>query len=399
MFIEKIDVFCTSPGRTFVTVRITTSDGVVGYGDSTLNGREQAVATYLRDHLVPMLIGHEDGAIESCWQLLYRGVYWRRGAITMAAIAGIDMALWDIKAKRANIPLYQLLGGRSRTGCLAYGHAFGKDIPNLVEHAHGLLEQGFKAVRLQAGIPGHDSNYGVPLPNQVDQGNLPVTEYWDTPSYLRFIPEVFSAARSELGEEVHLLHDSHHRLRPIEAARLAQDLEPYRLFWLEDCVPAENQEVYRLIRSKTVTPLAVGEVFNTVWDAQTLVTEQLIDYLRMSITHGGGITAMRKIFDFASIYQVRSGIHGPEDVSPIGMAAAIHLDTALHNFGIQEYSGYQSLSMDVFTPDFTFESGMLFPGEAPGLGVSYDEELANAYPYERSYLPINRLRDGSVHDW
>ena len=133
-------------------------------------------------------------------------------------------------------------------------------------------------------------------------------------------------------------------MTPIQAAQLGKALEPYDLFWLEDCTPAENQEALRLVRQHTTTPLAIGEIFNTVWDYQTLIREQLIDYVRSAVTHTGGITALRRLLDYAAQYQIKSGIHGPTDISPVGMAAALHLDLAIHNFGIQEYMQHGALT-------------------------------------------------------
>ncbi|MFE3253906.1 D-mannonate dehydratase ManD [Streptomyces sp. NPDC059209] len=406
MKIVDAKVVVTSPGRNFVTLKITTDDGLTGLGDATLNGRELSVVSYLRDHVVPLLIGLDPHRIEDIWQSLYRGAYWRRGPVTMAAIAAVDVALWDIKAKAAELPLYQLLGGASRERVGTYGHASGRDLPELFDSIRERLAQGYPAVRVQTGVPGLKTVYGVGGSAAVaaDAGSAsahprPVVEDWDTAAYLRHLPSVFEAVRSEFGAELPLLHDAHHRLTPIEAARLGKDLEPYRLFWLEDCTPAENQEALRLVRRHTTTPLAVGEVFNTVYDYQTLVTEQLIDYVRSAVTHFGGVSPLRKLFDFAAQYQIKSAIHGPEDISPVGMAAAVHLDLAVHNFGIQEYSGHTPLTERVFRHAYTFTDGHLHPGEAPGIGVELDEELAAAHPYDPAYLPVNRLQDGTVHDW
>jgi mannonate dehydratase len=401
MRIEVADVLVTSPGRNFVTLKIVTDDGVVGYGDGTLNGRELAVASYLRDHVAPLLIGRDPHRIEDTWQYLYRGAYWRRGPVTMAAIAAVDVALWDIKGKVAGLPLYQLLGGASRSAVRAYGHAGGRDVAELLDAVRARQADGYTAIRVQCGVPGLDRMYAVPRPGSGPGTAVagPEVEEWDTAAYLRFLPSVFEAVRAEFGPELPLLHDAHHRLTPIEAARLGRSLEPYDLFWLEDVTPAENQEALRLVRSHTVTPLAIGEVFNTVWDYQTLIREQLIDYVRSSVTHTGGITALRRIFDFAAQYQIRAAIHGPADISPVGMAAGLHLDLAVHNFGIQEYAPHPPETFDVFHVGYRFESGYLHPGEAPGLGVTLDERAAGAYPYAPGYLPVNTLRDGTVHDW
>ncbi|MGI5144170.1 MULTISPECIES: D-mannonate dehydratase ManD [unclassified Streptomyces] len=404
MKIVDAKVVVTRPGRNFVTLKLTTDDGLTGLGDATLNGRELAVVSYLQDHVAPLVIGADPHRIEDTWQSLYRGAYWRRGPVTMAAIAAVDVALWDIKAKVAGLPLYQLLGGASRERLLAYGHASGQDIPELLDSVRARLDEGYRAVRIQTGIPGLKAVYGVHTTDAdsapvLHQQARPLVEDWDTPSYLSHMPTVFEAVRHEFGPELPLLHDAHHRLTPLQAAQLGKDLEPYRLFWLEDCTPAENQEALRLVRHHTTTPLAIGEVFNTVHDYRTLITEQLIDYVRSAVTHFGGVTPLRKLFDLAAVYQIKSAVHGPEDISPVGMAAALHLDLAIHNFGIQEFSGHSPLTAEVFQHDYTFADGYLHPGEAPGIGVDMDESLAAAHPYERAYLPVNRLQDGTVHDW
>ncbi|MFJ7629584.1 D-mannonate dehydratase ManD [Streptomyces sp. NPDC097595] len=404
MKIVDAKVVVTSPGRNFVTLKLTTDEGVTGLGDATLNGRELAVVSYLNDHVTPLLTGRDPHRVEDTWQYLYRGAYWRRGPVTMAAIAAVDTALWDIKAKVAGLPLYQLLGGAARDRVRTYGHAHGRDLPELLDSVRARLAQGYPAVRIQSGVPGLEAVYGVRNTSSdgvqvLHQQARPMVEDWDTDAYLRHVPTVFEAVRAEFGPELPLLHDAHHRLTPIQAARLAKDLEPYRPFWLEDCTPAENQEGLRLVRRHSTTPLAIGEVFNTVYDYQTLITEQLIDYVRSAVTHFGGVTPLRKLFDFAAQHQIKSAIHGPEDISPVGMAAAIHLGLAVHNFGIQEYSGHTPLTAEVFPHAYTFIDGHLHPGQESGLGVELDEELAAAHPYEAAYLPVNRLQDGTIHDW
>lgn len=409
MKIEKVDVVVSSPDRNFVTLRITTDDGLVGLGDGTLNGREYAVASYLENHVAPLLIGRDAHRIEDTWQYLYRGAYWRRGPVTMAAIAAVDIALWDIKAKAANLPLYQLLGGASRDGIRAYGHASGLDLPELFDSIREHQALGYTAIRVQTGVPGLGSVYGVASSPVVGgkrydyeparRTALPVEESWDTAAYLRHVPGVFEAVRNEFGSELTLLHDGHHRMTPIQAAKLGKSLEPYDLFWLEDCTPAENQEALRLVRQHTVIPLAIGEVFNSVWDYQTLITEQLIDYVRSAVTHTGGISALKKIMDFAAQYQIKSGIHGPTDISPVGMAAALHLDLAIHNFGIQEYMRHGDATNEVFIQSFRFKDGYLHPGDEPGHGVTLNDEAISKYPYQGAYLPVNRLQDGTIHDW
>ncbi|HEX8585399.1 MAG TPA: D-mannonate dehydratase ManD [Allosphingosinicella sp.] len=392
----------TCPGRNFVTLKIETEDGVTGLGDATLNGRELAVESYLTDHIIPCLIGRDAHRIEDVWQYLYRGAYWRRGPVTMTAIAAVDMALWDIKGKLAGLPVYQLLGGAAREGVMVYGHANGVSIEDTVAEAERYAKAGYKAIRLQSGVPGLASTYGVSKDRMFYEpadAELPTENLWSTEKYMRVVPELFAAARDRLGWDVHLLHDVHHRLKPIEAARLGKDLEPYRPFWMEDAVPADNQESFRLIRQHTTTPLAVGEIFNSIWDAKQLISEQLIDYIRATVVHAGGITHLRRIAAFADMYNVRTGCHGATDLSPVAMAAALHFDLSVPNFGIQEYMRHTDATDAVFPHSYSFKEGSLHPGDAPGLGVDIDEELAATYPYKRAYLPVNRLEDGSMHDW
>jgi mannonate dehydratase len=395
-------VLVTCPGRNFVTLKILTDEGLFGLGDATLNGRELAVASYLSDHVIPCILGRDPFQTEDLWQYLYRGAYWRRGPVTMTAIAAVDMALWDIKGKALNTPAYNLLGGKSRTGVMVYGHANGRDIAETVDAVGKYKDLGYLAVRAQSGIPGLPSTYGVAgdkLFYEPAEKGLPPENLWSTEKYLLHVPKLFEALRVKHGEELHLLHDVHHRLTPIEAARLGKELEPYHLFWLEDPVAAELQESFRIIRRHTTTPLAVGEVFNAVWDAHILITEQLIDYIRMTVVHGGGITHLKKIASLAEIYHVRTGCHGATDLSPVAMAAALHFDISVNNFGIQEYMRHSPQTDEVFPHAYFFKDGFLHPGDAPGLGVDYDENLAGQYKYERAYLPVNRKLDGTLFNW
>jgi mannonate dehydratase len=371
--ITEARVIITSPGRNYVTLKITTSDGVVGWGDATLNGREIAVAAYLTEHVCPLLVGRDPARIEDAWQLLYKGAYWRRGPVTMTSIAAVDMALWDIKGKVAGLPVYQLLGGAARNGVLVYCHASGPDVPALLDDVERHLDQGYLAVRAQAAVPGLEGTYGVPAPDgklyEPASAALPAEHLWDTGPYLRFAPEMLGAVRERFGFDFHLLHDVHHRLSPTEAGRLGRDLEPHRLFWLEDPTPAEDQSAFRVIRQHTTTPLAAGEVFNSIWDC------------------------------LADLYGVRTGSHGPGDLSPVAMAAALHVDLSVPNFGIQEYMGHREPAGEVFRTTYTFADGYLHPGDAPGLGVDVDEDAAVRFPYDPRQLPVNRRLDGSVHDW
>lgn len=402
MKITSAKVIVCSPSRNFVTLKIVTDEGIYGLGDATLNGREKAVVTYLEEYCIPCLIGKDPFQIEDIWHYFYRGVYWRRGSVTMTAIAAIDMALWDIKGKALNTPVYNLIGGKSREKVLVYAHANGTDIEEAIDQVGKSIDNGFLAVRAQCGIPRIDDIYGVSKgdkPYEPAIRGLPKESLWETEKYLNHIPKLFDRLRQQHGDDVHLLHDAHHRCTPIEAARLAKDLEPYHLFWIEDAVSGELQEGLRLVRKHSVTPLAIGEVFNSIYDYTILITEQLIDYIRMSIVHGGGITHLLKVAAMASIYHIKTGFHGATDLSPVNMAAALHFDLTINNFGIQEYMPHQPIVNEVFKTNYHYDKGYLFIDNSPGLGIDIDEKAAKKFPYQRAYLPINRKTDGTLFHW
>ncbi|HXZ10697.1 MAG TPA: D-mannonate dehydratase ManD [Paraburkholderia sp.] len=404
MKIFDVKTIVTAPaGIRLVVVKVLTNEpGLYGLGCATFTQRARVVETAVDKYLKPFLVGKDPLQIEDIYQSSFVSSYWRNGPVLGNAISGVDMALWDILGKLAGMPVYQLLGGKSRDGLMVYGHANGRDHEEAIDAVHRHIDEGYQAIRVQSGVPGLEKVYGVGKVKgeyEPAQKGLPPEEPWDTSLYLRHTPELFRKVREAVGFGPHLLHDAHHRLTPIEAGRLGRDLEPYRLFWLEDATPAENQESFRLIRSHTTTPLAVGEIFNSVWDCKDLIREQLIDYIRATIVHAGGITHLRRIADYAAMYQVRTGFHGATDLSPVCMAAAVNFGLWVPNFGIQELMPHNALTDEVFPHQYRFDKGFLVMDDAPGLGVDIDETLAAKYPYERAYLPVARLRDGSMWNW
>ncbi|SHG08972.1 D-mannonate dehydratase ManD [Vibrio gazogenes] len=402
MNITSAKVIVCSPGRNFVTLKIETDAGIYGLGDATVNGRELVVAQYLEEYVIPSLIGRDAGQIEDIWQFFYRGYYWKKGVIDMAAIAAVDMALWDIKAKAAGMPLYQLLGGKSREYINVYTHVNGETIADVLADFEVALSKGYKFIRVQCGVPGLAKTYGVTkkgVAYEPANANLPEEQVWNTTKYLNSVETVFKAVREKFGYGVELLTDVHHRLTPIEAARLGKMLEPYRLFWMEDPTPTDNQESFKLIRQHTTTKIAVGEVTSSIYDIKDLITNQLVDYIRTTIVHGGGITHIRQIANLAALYQIKTGFHGATDLSPITMGCALHVGTAINNFGIQEHMPHCQVTESVFTHAYQFDHGTFLVGEAPGHGVDINEELAAQYPYKRASLPVNRLEDGTLHPW
>jgi mannonate dehydratase len=404
--IANVKVIVTRPGRNYVLVKIETDEpGLYGWGDATLNGRELAVAAALEQHIAPLLIGRDPDRIEDIWQYLFRGTYWRGGPVLMTALAGVDLALWDIKGKRAGLPVYSLLGGKTREGALAYTHCGGQDLQEVEDQVRAAQARGFKAIRVQVAIPGSVGTYGVAGAQEAatatwgDGGALPAVERWEPAAYLRSIPRLFEHLRMALGDEVELLHDVHERLTPIQAARLAKELEPYHLFFLEDPLRPEHKESFRIIRQHSTTPIAMGELFHARWETLPLITEQLIDFIRCDLGHIGGLTEARKIAAIAESYYVQTAWHGPGDIAPITHAANVHLDVAIPNFGIQEMVFFPEVTQEVISGGPTYRDGYLWASDAPGLGTDVDEALAIRYPYQRDYLPTVRRADGSVHDW
>lgn len=407
MKITGAKVFIGGPGKNYVTLKVMTDEGIYGIGDATLNNRETLPAAYLNDYIIPCLIGKDPRNSEDIWQYLYRGAYFRRGPVAMAAIGAVDMALWDIKGKIADLPLYQLFGGKSREGALVYTHATGRNLDDLLESMAHYQALGYKAIRIQCGIPGMPEG-GYAIANEGENskhfttqfGPLPTEEIWNTDKYLRYMPTVFEKIREQFGHDLDVLHDVHHRLLPREAAALGKELEPFNLFWLEDPTPADDQTVLRIIRQQTTVPIAIGEVFNSLWDCKQMIEEELIDFIRVAVTYAGGITHVKRIVELAALHHVRTGFHGAPSHSPVSMAAQGHINAWAPNFGIQEYLVLGTPECDALFPsDHYYKDGMFHISEAPGLGVDFDEKEAERYTYQRGYHPVVRLEDGTMWNY
>ena len=408
MKISGAEVFVGGPGKNYVTLKIMTDEGIYGLGDATLNNRETLPAAYLADYLIPCLIGKDPCNSEDIWQYFYRGAYFRRGPIAMAAFGAIDMALWDIKGKIAGLPLYQLFGGKSREGALVYAHATGADLADLIDSVGNYVDKGYKAVRVQCGIPDMpSSSYGVSeVRGTVDNyitdfsGSVPKEEIWDSEKYMRYMPTAMDKLRDTFGFELKLLHDVHHRLLPREAAAFAREMEQYRLFWLEDPTPAENQDALKLIRQHSTIPIAIGEVFNSVWDCNKLIEDELIDFIRVAVTYAGGITPVKRIVDLAGMHNVRTGFHGAPSHSPLSMAAQAHLNAWAPNFGIQEYLVLGTSECDALFPSrHVMTNGLFHVSDDPGLGVDFDQNEARQYSFVQGFHPVARLEDGTVWNY
>ncbi len=408
MKITDAKVFVGGPGKNYVTLRIMTDQGIYGLGDATLNNRETLPAAYLKDYLIPSLIGMDPRNSEDIWQFFYRGAYFRRGPIAMAAFGAIDTALWDIKGKLAGMPLYQLFGGKSREGALVYAHATGSDLDHLMESIAHYVDEGYKAVRVQCGIPDMPAeSYGVAGKAEDNKhfitdfsGIKPKIEVWDTERYMRYMPEALAKIRDRFGPELKILHDVHHRLLPREAAEFAKAVEPVHLFWMEDPTPAEDQDALKLIRQHSTTPIAIGEVFNSIWECNKLIENEMIDFIRVAVSYAGGITPVKRIVDLAALHHVRTGFHGPPSHSPLCMAAHAHFNAWAPNFGIQEYLVLGTPECDALFPsDHTMENGLFHVSDAPGLGVDFSEDEAAKYSYKPGSHPVVRLEDGTVWNY
>lgn len=408
MKITDAKVFIGGPSKNYVTLKIMTDQGVYGLGDATLNNRETLPAAYLQDYLIPNLIGMDARNSEDIWQFFYRGAYFRRGPIAMAAFGAIDMALWDIKGKLANMPVYHLFGGKSRDGAIVYAHATGSDLEDLMDSIAHNVALGYKAVRVQCGIPGMPTaGYAVPGAPGAGKhyisdfsGIRPKVEIWDTDRYLRYMPDALAEIRARFGPDLKILHDVHHRLTPREAAAFAKAVEPANLFWLEDPTPAEDQAALRLLRQHSTVPVAIGEVFNSIYDCNKLIEEDLIDFIRVAVTYAGGITHVKRIVDLAGLHNVRTGFHGAPSHSPISMAAQAQLNAWAPNFGIQEHLVLGTPECDALFPsDHRMENGMVYVSDAPGLGVDFDETEAARYSYSAGSHPVVRLQDGTMWNY
>ncbi|MEA3346062.1 MAG: enolase C-terminal domain-like protein [Chloroflexota bacterium] len=391
--IEDVQTILTQPTRSrLIVVKVLTSEpGLYGLGCATFTQRFHAVHTAIEKHLKPFLIGRDVSRIEDIWQMAMVNGYWRNGPVLNNAISGADMALWDIKGKRADMPVYQLLGGKCREAAAVYIHADGRDPQEVEDNVRKFMEQGYRYIRVQMG------GYGGRAGEMTKPAGAPGGAYFDPRRYARETLRMIEHVRSVVGEEVELLHDIHERLRPIHAVQFAKDVERFKLFFLEDALAPEDIEWFQHIRQQCSTPLAMGELFNNPRERQPLIAGKLIDFIRMHVSQMGGITPARNVAMFANMYGIRTAWHGPGDVSPVGHAANLHLDLWAPNFGIQEWCRFPELVYEMFPGTPRVRDGYMYPNDKPGLGIDIDEDLAAEYPCEDEVIQWTqtRLPDGS----
>lgn len=392
--ISRVRAILTAPaGINLIVVKVETSQpGLYGLGCATFAYREKAVQCVVDEYFDPLLRGRDVSNIEDLWQIMNNNSYWRNGPITNNAISGVDMALWDIKGKLANMPVYDLLGGRTRPAAAVYRHADGKTLEQVRDNVLRFQSEGVRHVRIQWG------GYGGVVDAMHQPENPPDGVYYDPQQYVRNTLKLFETIRKEVGFSLELLHDTHERLPAIEAVRLAKELEPYRLFFLEDLLSPEQGEWFHMLRAQCATPIANGELYNNPKEWQFLITNRLIDFIRVHISQIGGITPARKLAILCEAFGVRTAWHGPGDVSPVGHAANLHLDLVCPNFGIQEWCGFSDVLQEVFPGCPQLRDGYAYANDRPGLGIDIDEALAAKYPCRTDVTrwTQTRLPDGTA---
>ena len=404
--ITDVKTILTAPdGIRLVVVKVTTSEpGLYGLGCATFTQRAYVVQTAVEQYLKPFLLGRNADEIEDIWQSSYVSSYWRNGPVLFNAMSGVDQALWDIKGKRANMPVYQLLGGKVRMAADLYFHASGRDFQEVTDQARRAVEQGYRHVRIQVAVPGV-ATYGVrgaSAPEGELDGPTHPTRVWESGPYVRLLPKLFEHVRGALGDEVELLHDMHERVTLPEAVQVCKELERYRPYFIEDPLPPEQNEHFRILRQQTSVPIAMGELFNTQHEYVPLVTGRLIDFIRAHVSQIGGLSMARKLGALCEFFGVRTAWHGPGDTSPVGHAAQLALELASHNFGIHEGSGFGGKTREVFPGCPEVRDGALWASEAPGLGIDVDEKAAARYPFPPGPPHFDydwgrtRRRDGTV---
>ncbi len=394
IYIRDIRVILTAPQNiNLIVVKVeTTEAGLYGLGCATFAYREMAVKSLVEDYLKPLLVGRNVDDIEDIWHLMNNNSYWRNGGVTNNAISGVDMALWDIKGKIANLPVYSLLGGKSREGAKVYRHASGNTLEEIKQSVQHFIDDDVKHIRIQWGKYGGEAE-NMNIPENSKDG-----DYFCVDQYIRNTVKMFEYIRGEFGDSIELLHDCHERIPPSDAIWLAKQLEKYRLFFLEDVLSPEQGDWLKHLKSQSCTPIAIGELYNNPKEWDYLIANRLIDFIRVHISQIGGLTPARKLATFCEQFGVRTAWHGPGDVSPVGHAANVHLDLVSHNFGIQEWCGFDDIMYEVFPGTPVQRKGYLYVNDKPGFGVDINEELAKKYPAKTTVTKWTqtRLPDGTL---
>lgn len=401
--ITDVKAILTAPaGIRLIVVKVTTSDpGLYGLGCATFTQRARPVEVAVNQYLKPFLLGKNPLDIDDVWQSSFVSSYWRNGPVLGNALSGVDMALWDILGKVAGLPVYQLFGGKCRQAVDTYRHASGDSFKEVEDSVRRYLEQGYRHIRVQVSVPGLATygSRGAVVDTKIPANQRAQT--WEPAPYCRTVPKLFEHLRKQLGDDVQLLHDVHERVPPILGIQLAKDVEPYKLFFLEDPFSPEDVGYFEHLRKQCSTPIAMGELFNNPNEFVPLISGRLIDFIRIHISQVGGLTMARKIAALCEFFNVRTAWHGPGDVSPVGHAANVHLDLATPNFGIQEARDFNQAERDVFPGCPELKQGFYWASDKPGLGIDLNEKLAAEFPikddppFDLTWGTLRRL-DGTI---
>ncbi|HCH10396.1 MAG TPA: starvation-sensing protein RspA [Dehalococcoidia bacterium] len=418
--IRDVRVILTEPDNIrLVIVKIeTTEPELYGIGCATFTQRPTAVVSAVNDYLRPFLIGKNPADIEDIWQSSYVSSYWRNGPVLNNALSGVDQALWDIKGKLANMPVYDLFGGKARDAAAVYVHSTGDDLQEVEDRARAFIDQGFHYIRVQVATPGYATygSRGAVADDSLQTGPRVITDrvtkfdsntiyahpggIFEPRPYIKSALGLFEHIRATIGWDIEILHDVHERIPPIMGVDLAKEVEQYKLFFLEDLFAPEDNDYFRMVRQQTSTPIAMGELYNSPHEIIPMVKDRLLDFMRVHISQIGGLTPARKLAALCEAFNVRTAWHGPGDTSPVGHAANLMLDLNTINFGIQEYAIFQERTQEVFPGCPEVRDGYMWPNGKPGLGIDVDEELAAKYPFkERAFggaWDTVRRADGGV---
>jgi galactonate dehydratase len=393
MKITDVKTFLTHdpdrPERNYAFVKVYTDEGLTGLGEAGINGKELALEGLVKTY-APLLIGMDPSRIEHIWQMLWRGQFFRGGHVHGAAVAAIDLALWDLRGKALGVPVYDLLGGRTRDYARCYCHVQrrgGDDdsprpgIDSMVEYAKQQVADGWQFVRFGVGEGGSQERDGI----------------YEQAKAMRWTVDAFTALRESLGPEIEICVDFHQRTTPTYAIQISRALEPLRPFFIEDPLRAENTAEFKYLRQHIAAPIATGEQLASKWEWQNLIEQDLMDYCRVDLCICGGLTEAKKIAGWCETHYIEQAPHNP--LGPVSTAACLHFDLSTPLFAVQELTWRPEIIADIIQTDMRLEGGKLYSGGTPGLGVELNEEAAAAYPFQLPGLRILRREDNSVSDW
>jgi mannonate dehydratase len=399
--IKDVKVIPTSGGARYrwIFLKIITSEpGLYGIGSASNHFQTHAVIAALEKHLVPWLIGKSPDQIEDLWQSSHLKTYWRNGPVNNNVLSGMDMALWDIKGKRAGMPVYELLGGKVRDAVPCYDHAAGNDAAAAIDSVQKSIAKGYRYIRVQFGGYG-GGGFIPPGQGSRPEGGRNMAGF-DEEFYVERVHKMFEQVRAKIGMEPKLCHDVHSHLSGMNAAEFCRRMQPLQMFFIEDVLPPEQLSWYKHIRQICTTPQAVGEVFSHPFEYMPLITERLIDFVRCRVSAIGGITPAKKIATVGEVFGVRTAFQEGGENDPVNQLAAYHVDISSPAFGIQEENGFPPVVRELMPGVAEIRNGYLYGSGKPGLGIDINETMAAKYPLEAikdgGPYRLDRTLDGAV---